>query len=220
MTEGKPTWHEDSNGQLVKCPAKIKCRLGGDHYSGANSREAESNREKNLLGKHSMLSAPLVSSSTSEITIEPKYLAELPKSFTSYGQNLTVRPGEINEDAEFLFTHGQCHSLAAAIYEKTGWPIVKLSTDSGWSHCLAEMPSGQWLDIYGPQDADASFICGDDEVEDISEISIERFTDGETFLKNCERSFPYPHHEVATPFADELIARIEVIESLKKGFIS
>lgn len=47
MAEGN--WHESSNGKLVKCTAKIKCRLGGTHYEGATAKEAETNREKQLL---------------------------------------------------------------------------------------------------------------------------------------------------------------------------
>lgn len=56
VDDNSPQWHENSNGQLVKCPAKIKCRLGGQHFPGATKNEAEAAREKHLLEENSAIS--------------------------------------------------------------------------------------------------------------------------------------------------------------------
>ena len=69
MTDEKVLWHENSKGQLVKCPAKIKCRLGGEHYEGADAAEAEKAREDKLMASNSSIGEPqkLVASSMKEL---------------------------------------------------------------------------------------------------------------------------------------------------------
>lgn len=59
-------WHENANGQLVKCPAKIKCRLGGEHFPGNTVAEAEAARERYLLQFHS-LNAKNINNSTASL---------------------------------------------------------------------------------------------------------------------------------------------------------
>jgi hypothetical protein len=64
--------------------------------------------------------------------------------------------GVIDEEAELVFTRGQCHSLAVAIHEETGWPIYGLYTkfdsgDNSPSHCLVYSPTlNNFIDIKGP----------------------------------------------------------------------
>lgn len=64
-----------------------------------------------------------------------------------------VQPGLLDHEAVHCFTNGQCHALALAIHQRTGWPLVQ----AGWNeadypdHWLVRHPSGQLLDIVGLQ---------------------------------------------------------------------
>lgn len=67
----------------------------------------------------------------------------------------SVTLGLLDEDARYAFTQGQCHALAMAVHEDTGWPIVAWSF---WrygdvpDHYLVKTPDGQLLDIKGTHD--------------------------------------------------------------------
>lgn len=68
--------------------------------------------------------------------------------------------GVLDDDARFAYTGGQCHALAAALAEHTGWPIVVIvrGVDSDHHceelvhHCLVAIPDGRWLDVNGPHE--------------------------------------------------------------------
>jgi hypothetical protein len=59
--------------------------------------------------------------------------------------------GAINDSVIHTFTHGQCHSLAGAVLEMTGWPVVILTTELLWYplHFGNLHPSGNIIDIRG-----------------------------------------------------------------------
>jgi len=40
--------------------------------------------------------------------------------------SVTLRPGVIDEDAREVFAWGYCHTLAGALHQVTGWPLVVL----------------------------------------------------------------------------------------------
>lgn len=66
-----------------------------------------------------------------------------------------VTPGVIDADAVHAFTSGQCHALALALHERTGWPLRWLEDDEGDPlHCFVETPEGKALDIAGVHDRD------------------------------------------------------------------
>lgn len=65
--------------------------------------------------------------------------------------------GEIDDGVVWYFTRGQCHALARAIYERTGWELAMLTEDEddliGYGHhvvCLT--PQGDVVDIEGLRD--------------------------------------------------------------------
>jgi hypothetical protein len=63
--------------------------------------------------------------------------------------------GVIDDDAVRAFTQGQCHALALALHERTGWPIRQLENDEGEPfHLYVETPDGRALDITGAHDRD------------------------------------------------------------------
>jgi hypothetical protein len=62
--------------------------------------------------------------------------------------------GVLNEEAEAVFTRGQCHALAIAINQLTGWPIkgvgYKSDSPDSPSHCLNYCPDRKgYVDIKG-----------------------------------------------------------------------
>ena len=63
--------------------------------------------------------------------------------------------GIIDEAAEMVFTMGQCHSLALALHQLTGWDIVLQGTRDpvadpmSWIHAAVRHPAGPLLDIRG-----------------------------------------------------------------------
>ena len=54
---------------------------------------------------------------------------------------------------EYIFSNGQCHSLAAALHEILKWPIIGCYSwhggDRSTSHFVLETPSGLLADIHG-----------------------------------------------------------------------
>ncbi|MDW4912486.1 hypothetical protein [Streptomyces californicus] len=86
------------------------------------------------------------------------------------GRTFTIRPGHIDAVAVELFTEGQCHALARALADATGWPMAVVARqDCGFAteacyeeediapdlcecqlrHVVAVSPSGQYVDITG-----------------------------------------------------------------------
>lgn len=62
-------------------------------------------------------------------------------------------PGVLNEDARHAFTTGQCHSLALALAERTGWEVVGLCWDEDIPdaphHVAVQASDGRLLDVEG-----------------------------------------------------------------------
>ena len=66
---------------------------------------------------------------------------------------------EITADVQYVFTNGQCHGLAVALHELTGWPLFGLYRlpSYGWwdnrskvtTHVVVEHPTGAVVDING-----------------------------------------------------------------------
>jgi hypothetical protein len=72
-----------------------------------------------------------------------------------------VNHGVIDAAAKVAYTSGQCHALALALNECTGWPIVAILAKSTEStqplrliHVVTAPRSDLWLDINGPSDPD------------------------------------------------------------------
>lgn len=81
-----------------------------------------------------------------------------------------VTPGVLDDDARRAYCGGQCHALAAALVEATGWPLLWVGRisclesraddvcyryDEAVCHCQIEHigvqePGGRLLDILGP----------------------------------------------------------------------
>lgn len=63
--------------------------------------------------------------------------------------------GVIDEQARRVFVRGQCHALALAIRELTGWPLFGLvdrrdgNSQRSPGHVVVRTPSGAYIDING-----------------------------------------------------------------------
>ncbi|WP_325705952.1 hypothetical protein [Amycolatopsis sp.] len=63
-----------------------------------------------------------------------------------------MTPGVIDDEARRAFTNGQCHALALALNEETGWPMVQVGVHGYGGiprHWMVETPNGDLLDIKG-----------------------------------------------------------------------
>lgn len=68
-----------------------------------------------------------------------------------------VRAGELDDNALYAFSAGQCHALAAAVHERTGWPVFGLIKDASrpddpkarFAHFYVRTPDGRCLDATG-----------------------------------------------------------------------
>lgn len=60
--------------------------------------------------------------------------------------------GVIDETAQRVFTQGQCHTLALALHEQTGWPLVVDARHGDfydWGHVCVQHPDAGLVDISG-----------------------------------------------------------------------
>lgn len=82
--------------------------------------------------------------------------------------------GQIGENEKKAFTCGQCHALALAIVEATGWPFVAVNYAKwGAAHCGVRLPDGRILDVEGPHtESDWLKSWGSNltEIADLSEV--------------------------------------------------
>jgi hypothetical protein len=81
-----------------------------------------------------------------------------------------IVPGRLDDDAIHTYTHGQCHALALAVHEETGWPIEWAGRPvcvfdedcppEDWpdgtcpcqvDHVVVRRPDGLLLDAHGPR---------------------------------------------------------------------
>lgn len=88
----------------------------------------------------------------------------------SDGTRFAVVPGALDERAREAFTRGHCHSLALALHEATGWPIVGAEDEElEICHFFVRTPDGRLLDVtdaHAPEEAlqleHAAFCPGPD----------------------------------------------------------
>lgn len=68
----------------------------------------------------------------------------------SWNSQHTITPGVLDDAAFAAFTQGQCHALALAIHEETGWPTYGCEDGEGdLEHLVVKTPDGRILDISG-----------------------------------------------------------------------
>jgi hypothetical protein len=61
-----------------------------------------------------------------------------------------VDEGKLDERAWLAFIYGQCHGLALALHNRTGWPLVAVVDDNGaCGHVCVRRPDGQIVDVTG-----------------------------------------------------------------------
>lgn len=116
-------------------------------------------------------------------------------------QDFCLTPGKINAEAVHVYSNGQCHALALAINERTGWPIVGASpfgTDYP-NHVAVKRPDGRIIDITGYVNFG---YWGSEWYELDPGVVRNRFEDddGPAYLE--------PNIEVARTFVDAVLAQV------------
>jgi hypothetical protein len=76
--------------------------------------------------------------------------------FGVFGTRMTteLEEGVIDVEARRVFKHGQCHSMALALHQETGWPIVGFKDEDdpqdSPGHCAVYCPQlDQYVDVEG-----------------------------------------------------------------------
>lgn len=134
----------------------------------------------------------------------------------------SLMPGVLDDAARRFFTSGQCHALALAISERTGWPIVGINwrapgcdcnddfdLDGTWCECDSEEcfprhvvvrhPSGRLLDVRGWVDEGSDWFFADDSA-DLKPDHLDRFLGRGWFHS--------PDMGVARQFVDPVLKQI------------
>jgi hypothetical protein len=113
-------------------------------------------------------------------------------------ERVSQRAPLTSEKVRHTFMSGQCHSLALAIHEETGWPLYGLGREWEIGHVVVESPRG-FLDIQGLNAlARWQKIWGEDEEAIPLEV--------EDVRAPLEGYHP-PQVEDARPFARRLLRR-------------
>jgi len=81
------------------------------------------------------------------------------KEFTHFGMwggrmTTELEEGVIDVNAERVFKHGQCHSMALALHRETGWPMVSFKDETDLhdspGHCAVYCPQlDEYVDVEG-----------------------------------------------------------------------
>lgn len=104
----------------------------------------------------------LVASAAAEVADLSRPTAEV---YDASGDPITLTLGVIDDEADWVYTNGQCLALAVAMSEQTGWPVVLRAFTDGdgyeddepvrytnLRHAYVQQPDGSLLDIRGEHD--------------------------------------------------------------------
>jgi hypothetical protein len=133
----------------------------------------------------------------------------------SGGGPCDVTPGVIDDEADWVYTNGQCLALAVAMSEQTGWPIVVTRDDLGDTidgepyftlrHALVQAPDGTLLDIRGEQGSIDDVLDGDEPMGEGATPLV--FEDPYAALEEYEGFLSEQSVAAAEPFAAKVLAQ-------------
>jgi hypothetical protein len=112
-----------------------------------------------------------------------------------------VQPGVLDRRAVAAFTLGQCHGMALALHERTGWPMVAAYDAHGsCQHVLANAGDDRFVDITGARSraqllAESSF----DSIEPIDRPAVQALT--------TQAGWAAADPAAAQPWVDQVIHR-------------
>lgn len=127
-----------------------------------------------------------------------------------WDEDFLVEAGRLTEEAEHVFQNGHCHSLALAIHERTGWPLVGVHVD-GWEvphHVVVRHPTGYTFDVlgFGVEHRWAD-LHGEEEVE-LADLDVD-YVRSACPDDSGERTYREPEVEIAALFVDAVLELIE-----------
>jgi hypothetical protein len=112
-----------------------------------------------------------------------------------------VEPGVLDRRAVAAFTLGQCHGMALALHERTGWPMVAAyDVEDSCQHVLADAGDDRFVDIAGARTraqllAEPNF----DRVEAIDQPSVRALS--------AQAGWAVADCRAAQPWLDQVIER-------------
>lgn len=112
-----------------------------------------------------------------------------------------VEPGVLDRRAVTAFTLGQCHGMALALHERTGWPMVAAHDAQGsCQHVVADAGDDRFVDITGARSrtqllAESNF----NSVEPIDRPAVQALT--------TQAGWAAADAAAAQPWVDEVIYR-------------
>lgn len=143
---------------------------------------------------------------------------------TYYNPTLPVTVGVRDEDAIRAFKSGQCHAIALALHERTGWPIVSVGDESCCydedcpddddsngvcscqiQHLAVRRPDRYLVDIEGPKPEDDFMEAQGDPEWTIKPVPDDRLED----LVRWDDSWRRPNMAVARAFVDEALTEYD-----------
>ena len=84
-----------------------------------------------------------------------------------------LKEGELDCGALLAFTGGQCHGLALALHERTGWPLVAVDEPTGaCAHVCVRRPDGLLVDVTGAHTVDEMEAARGGTLRDIEHSAI------------------------------------------------
>lgn len=90
--------------------------------------------------------------------------------------------GKLDPAALLAFLGGHCHSLALALHERTGWPLVAFDNGRGECvHVCVQRPDGQIVDITGahsPEEMTAA-VSGGGTIRPVTERELAHLSDAQ-----------------------------------------
>lgn len=143
---------------------------------------------------------------------------------TYYNPTLPVTAGVRDHDAVLAFKSGQCHALALAMHERTGWPIVSVGAEECCydedcpddddsdgvcscqiQHLAVQRPDGHLVDIEGPKPEEDFMEAQGDPDWTIKPVPDDRLED----IVRWDDSWRRPNVAVARTFVDEALTEYD-----------
>lgn len=131
--------------------------------------------------------------------------------FGFFSEPVTLTSGVLDERAEEVFTHGHCHSLAIALREITGLPIVLAASADREVWHVGIKDRGDFVDIRGRRPCTLASIFDLDD-EEVAGGTLAEHSDTRDLLKDLHERYACFTVQVddATPFAIALIDREQI----------
>lgn len=127
-----------------------------------------------------------------------------------YKEPVTLTAGDLDSEARYVYSSGQCLALAVAVAERTGWPVY-LRMGHGYVgrrrqkcdyliHAMVQDPAGRLIDVNGAVEEGGWVPSGDETAPQVVSAAQAR-----TLLRTHTVGMPAQDVEVAASFVDPVL---------------